>query len=325
MNSHTLWMAVFVIRLGLVPEVPGAQITLTPVADTALWQRESWKNAGGSDLLPAGATSSDGDTTKARILVRFDPAAALPPGALIESAVLFLTVVRAPSLPAEKPISGSTFALHRVLQSWGEGNKTYTSPSSPMQTLEAATEGEATWLYRHFGDETKRWLVPGGDLTDGDFAEAASATFYVGSGSGGEYPIALGPTALQDLREWAAGTAPDHGWVLKSQSETTTGTARLFGSREHFDPLKRPRLVVNYSIPEPAPPYIQTIQLSGSAVAIRFSALAGIIYRPQFRGEEVAGAWTDLPDLGPLSADGSIEFSREVTAASSGFFRITVP
>jgi hypothetical protein len=298
---------------------------LTPVADTSLWQRESWKNAGGSDLLPAGSTSADGDTTRCRLLVRFTLTNDLPANAQIESASLHLQIVRAPSLPDEKPINGSTFTLRRTLQSWGEGTKAYTNPLTPMQTLGPATAGESTWLYRFFGDESKRWIVPGGDLTDGDFAEAPSGDFFVGSGPGGAYSVNLSAQGLQDIRDWLADPAENHGWMLKTESEQTTGTARLFAAREHATEEFRPRLVINYSLPEPVAPEIVSIAHTGGLLTVTFSARMGTLYRPQFRSEVHTGSWTDLPDIGPASLDGQLEFTDAVTGVEERYYRVLVP
>lgn len=315
-------MGGLVILAGLLAG-QAAQVTLTPVADTALWQREWWHNAGGSDLLPAGATSSDGDTTKARLLMRFDVASAVPMGAQIQSATLRLTILRAPSLPLEKPIGSSTFELRNMLVDWGEGDKTYTDPQKPMVTLSDATAGEATWFYRYFGDETRRWTAGGGDLNDADVAEAASGSFFVGSGPGGDYLVPLNAEGLNNLQNWVANPGQEFGWMLKSNSETT-GTARIFGSREHADPNVRPLLTIVYSLP-PVAPQITSVARTGSQVTVRFGAQAGVIYRPQHRLRVETGDWSDLAPLGPLGADGELFFVNDVGSDPQRYFRIVIP
>src|SRR2546428_10803106 len=91
-------------------------ITLNPVADTALHELYSDNNFGGVTDLPAGGINLPGFQTRA--LFRFD-LAAIPTNATITSVTLALTVTRVPDSFPEN----STFGLHRLLQSWGEGNK----------------------------------------------------------------------------------------------------------------------------------------------------------------------------------------------------------
>jgi hypothetical protein len=307
------------------PALPAAQVTLTAIADTSLWQREPDKNLGASDLLPAGSTSSDGDTTKSRLLVRFDLTGSVPADAVVESASVYFHIVRAPSNAPTKPINGSTFSLRKALQPWVEGTKTYTDPQKPMNSMQFATAGETTWFYRYFGDENARWISPGGDLTDGDFAEAFSGEIFIGSGSGGDYVVNLSAEGLQDIRDWLANPGSNYGWMLKSESEQTTGTARIFASREYQTASYRPQLTVQFSLPQPNPPHIDSIVKGGNDITVRFSAQSNIIYRPQYRPKVESGIWTDLPDLGPLAVDGTLEFKDDTTGVAERFYRVSIP
>src|SRR5262245_41347663 len=93
----------------------GGTVTLIPTADTSLFEHDPDFNSGQSSLV-AGRNQPD-PIGRARALLRFDPATQIPPGAVVVSASLTLTIVRQPSGGAEP----STFVMRRLLRDWGEG------------------------------------------------------------------------------------------------------------------------------------------------------------------------------------------------------------
>ena len=314
----TFSISVFFVLLSF--SASGAQVTLTAIADTSLWQRETNHNLGGSDLLIAGTTGMDGNAM-GRMLFKFDLAGGLPPNAVIESATNYLRVVRAPS-SVDNPAQNSIFTIRRVLYPWGEGNKTYSDPQTIMTSTTNATAGEATWTQRFFGDPTQRWIIPGGDLNDGDFAEAASGEFFMLAGKDRDYTFPLNVSGLADLREWLVRPELNFGWVLKSEAENFFGTARIIASREFTNALYRPQLTINYSLLIQAP---LTISRSASQAIVRFPAQSGTIYVPQFRSTVHASTWTDLQPLGPLASAGSLQFTNDLPASAERYFRVIVP
>lgn len=315
---HLLFIFLSLLLLG--SSAPGAQVTLTAVADTALWQRETNHNLGGSDLLIAGTTGSDGNAS-GRMLFRFDVAGGLPSNAVIESATNYLRVVRAPS-SAANPAQLSTFSIRRILKPWGEGNKTYADSQAVMTSTTNATAGEATWIQRFFGDDASRWIIPGGDLNDGDFAETASGDFFMQLGKDRDYTFPLNATGLTDLREWLIRPELNFGWVLKSDSEGLYGTARIIASREYATAAYRPQLTITYSLLNQAP---LTITRNSSLAIVSFPAQAGTRYVPQFRSVVHAGPWTDLTELGPLASAGVLQFTNNLPANAERYFRVIIP
>jgi hypothetical protein len=300
---------------------PAAQIVLLPSADTSLWQRGTNHNLGGSDLLPVGTTGSDGGGKRGRPLLKFDVAAALPSNAVIESASFYFRVVIA---PMEGGVT-STMEAFPVLFDWGEGNKTYTDPQRPMNSTQPATAGEATWLHRFHGDESQRWQEPGGALFDQDFSEDPSFSAFLQADAGRDYNRPLTASGLDVLRQWLTNPASNFGWVLISQREGTLFTGRQIASREFATPEFRPRLTINYSLPEPVAPQIQSITRAGVQVTVRFSAQANVVYRPQHRPLVHTGGWTDLPNLGPLATDGTLEFTDDLTGVNERYYQVIVP
>ena len=232
---------------------------LNPSADTSLFETFPNNNLGAVQSLAAGTT---GNGFRSRALLKFDfTAAGIPLGATINSVTLSLTVVIVPGGGGQN----SVFDLHRVLQDWGEGS----FAGIPTSTGGPAMAGEATWQARfHSGT---LWTAPGAAAPT-DFAAAASASQAVaGLGS---YAFS-GMTA--DAQTWLDNPAQNLGWILISQSEPTSLTARRFGSRENA--TARPTLLVNYSpVPEPA-----TITLFGlcGLGAIWFSRRPRRDQRPQ--------------------------------------------
>jgi len=321
-RSTRPWLIVLALLL-ITHVVEAAQITIPATADTSLWQREATNNLGGADFLPAGTIGADGPFRRSRILVKFAITGALPNNAVIGSASIYLRVVRSPD--PEKGSNNSPFAGRRVLKDWGEGNKAYTDPQTPMTSTQLATAGEATWTHRFYGDDAKNWSVLGGDFTDNDFAEAPSFEFFMLAGPDRDYAAPLNSAGLQDLRDWLADPDSNFGWVLKSEQENLPSTARQIASREYAVAEHRPQLTINYTVPQPNPPQIQSITRQGAAVTIRFTAQANVVYRPQHRLLVQTGEWMDLPMLGPLTSDGTLEFSDDLTGVDGRYYRVIVP
>lgn len=213
-------------------------VTLTPSADTTLIQTAPNNNAGAQTYFNSGTTQNN---TQNRGLIQFD-LSSLPQNAEITSATLLLNVTGQP----KDGYTASLFQLHRVLVSWGEGNKTGTQ-ASPGQGA-PATAGEATWNDR-FALQGLPWSAPGG-AAGVDYVAASSAeqaVFDVGSS-----PYAFGSTAMlvSDVQTWVNDPGQNHGWMLISSAEDQTFTARRFGSRE--DANNAPLLTIDFVVvPEP--------------------------------------------------------------------------
>jgi hypothetical protein len=219
-----------------------ALLSLSPVADTSLFQGNPDNNLGGHTNFAVG-TMANGSVSRG--LLRFDPTGLIPIDAIINSVTLTLRVTASASQSA-------TFELHPALVSWGEGTKT-------GQTGAAATAGEATWNARFAS--TTLWETPGG-LAGTDFATGSSASALAGATT---LVFNSTPGLVLDVQNWLNDPASDFGWLLMSQSESILNTARRFGSRE--DGLGRgPVLLIDYSpVPEPS-----TLGLFGLAAAVCF-------------------------------------------------------
>lgn len=279
-------------------------VSLPPVADTTLFESAPNDNMGGWTHFVAGTTGSQGDRTRNRALLRFDLAGALRPGARITNAHLMLEVVRVPGTSGGGSAAASTFALHRLLVPWGEGDKLGDRgfPSDP---------GEATWNHQFAPD--RAWTVPGGQ-TGIDFSGIASAATAVS----GKAHYQFGPSSAlaADLQLWLDRPTENHGWLLLSQSEGTAKTARAFGSRE--DPEHAPRLTIEFE--PPAALLISVALIAPGTVRLGFTARPDHRYALEAAPEVPPSQWQTVTHW-PAGTGGPISVDQEVSGPAH-FYRV---
>jgi len=227
MRLHKLAAALGLTLLAGTEVVAQTTVTLEPVADTTLYQFDPFASNGAGTRLFCG---NDLASTSKRGLLQFDVHAAIPPGSVIRTAQLGMTVVqtRAPALPVD---------LHRVLSPWGEG--TSFAPSGQGGGA-PATPGDATWFDASF--QVQQWAQMGGDY-------ALSSSGSTVCGSSGRFTWSS-PGLVNDVQAWVNGTAADFGWIVIS-GESGTMTARAFATREAAAG-QRPTLTVTYDPPTAA-------------------------------------------------------------------------
>jgi hypothetical protein len=200
--------ALFILNLG------AETLTNGPVADTTLFEPNKANNLGSHTNVSAGATR---EGLRTRGLFRFDIAGQIPPSATVTSVSLRLTVTKVPTSGGVT----SVFELRRVLQPWGEGNKTSSQGG-------VASAGEASWNDRLKG--TAPWTIPGGQ-TGADFSSTFSATAPV-SGLGNVTFDSV-PGLIADVQAWVANAGTNYGWVLMSQSEDQPQQGQLHSLAQH--------------------------------------------------------------------------------------------
>ena len=100
---------------GWLSSARAAVVTLNPSHDTSLIQVQPDRNNGAEAWFLAGTTQNG---TLNRGLIQFDFTGVLPPNAVITSVNLSLDVTRVPGCGS----AFSSFSLHRLLVSWGEGD-----------------------------------------------------------------------------------------------------------------------------------------------------------------------------------------------------------
>ncbi|MBI4324806.1 MAG: DNRLRE domain-containing protein [Chloroflexi bacterium] len=280
-------------------------ILLTPAADTTLIQTTPDNNLGGQPFFNAGTTQN---LTKNRGLFRFDLAGQIPARSRIKRVTVLLAVTRQPS----DGFAPSAFGLHRVLQSWGEGDKTQADPRSPGLGV-AATTNEATWNNR-FALTANTWTLPGG-MAEADYAAAPSAMQVIYDMGNSPYLFGPTPQLQADVQSWLDDPQANFGWMLISQAESEPFTARRFGSREDVD--NAPLLEVEF-----APPlHIERVEIKGTQFLLQFVAQAGEAYVVEVRSSLEAGTWQTLSQLDAPQEISTLTVSNTVSGPQR-FYRI---
>ena len=239
----------------------------------------------------ASGTTNKG--TKSRGLFQFDFAGQIPADSVVNAVSVVFTVTGTP------PAGGasSTFALHRVLKGWGEGNKTGNIGS-------ASGTDEATWNARM--EPSTLWSAPGGAAGD-DFVATGSASAQVAGV--GQYTFGPSNGLLDDLRVWLQNPELNFGWGLISQSESVPVTARRFGSREAG--ASAASLIIDFTpLVENEPPVItrqpqsQTVPLGTTAAfSVLAEGTAPLTYQWQLSGSNIPGATGTTLTLADVQVD----------------------
>jgi len=210
-----------------------------------------WNNYGAATLLRIGKATNG---VIHRPLLAFD-LRDIPVGATVSAATLTL---RYPATSA----TGSQIDLHRVTRAWQEGSGVYPGQCNGSGADWSETQGGV------------RWSAGGGDVDT-----VADATIPAKSrASAGEDSVDV----LNLVGEWASGSAPNHGVLLKLRDETIpTSGAYYFDyyPDDHATASERPMLTVTFtdgsasirprvSVAAPAP----NTTVSGNAVPLKAAA-----------------------------------------------------
>ena len=148
-------------------------------------------------------------------LMKFD-LAAIPPGALIQSAQLGVYTTNASSGPSD------SLTLYRVTRQWTEGSGSG-----------SATADGATW---NATDGTLAWSTAGGDYD----ASTGVSTAFAGTVGWSNFDLA----AL--VSDWAAGTVPNYGMLLVPSAGVVNAT---ISSSDNATVAQRPVLTVTFLPP----------------------------------------------------------------------------
>lgn len=294
--------------LSFIGVVSAQDSTNFPVArDTCLWELDGNFNMGTQRDLPSGTLGNPGSNRQSRILFQVD--LALPEGATITGARYKVLVTMAPPAGGR---ADTVFALHRMLTPWVEGTQRGDLPGG-----KPAIEGESTWEKRIHPDT--EWPEPGGEFGS-DFAEEPSATSSRITGTGAA-TFTFNARGLDDLRSMLADPTSNHGWVLITQEEGASKSARRFASREHL--TTPPTLEIDHEGgTPPAQPFVATIEhdpTSGEWI-ISAPATEGLKYVLQCSTSLELNDWKNQVNEPELS-DGKVLF-RKLMNESREFTRI---
>lgn len=211
-----------IFQQGTSPDPNYVGVSDTVITD--LW--ESNTQLGGWGVL---GTFRD-DEERHRILLRFD-LGPLPPEVQIDSAILSLHHIK--NIDSGDDAS-QTVNIHRLTSPWTEG-----TGDNPLPDPGYEPDG-TTWTLTEPG---ALWGTPGGDFDPAVLATTVVPAFTA--------PAWVDWDVTQLVRQWANGTAPNHGVILRTEGGEWLGH-RLHSSNS-TTPELRPRLIINYNLPEPTP------------------------------------------------------------------------
>ncbi len=300
------------VMLGLAISFSGIAetIRIQPIADTTLAEVAPNNNLGGTAFVNAGTAGVNASGARNRGLYRFD-FSPIPASSKIKSALVKLEVIRAGSG------TSSSFALHRMLRTWGEGNKDSTLEQSPGVGF-LATTNEATWN-SPFALTTNFWTTPG---ASNDFASVVSSrTDVFGVG---DFPVfSSTPQMMTDVQTWLDNPLVNFGWLLKTETEGEYFTARRFGSREFIGgDTNSPPYVEVIFVP---PPTIFGTRIVSGQFRFTFLAEASQSYTVQFKNTlNATNLWQTLTNISaPITATNIL--ISDALSTNARFYRVVFP
>lgn len=200
-------------------------ITINPSQDNTLYENATLSISNGK-----GGYFFSGKTKNGLIrrgLVKFNIAGQVPPGAIINTIRLSLTMDRTITGPQQ-------VSLHVVTRDWGEGGS---MASGEEGAGAAAQNGDATWAHAIWPGNP--WTKPGGD-----FNSNTSASIQVDDD--GPYHW-TSPQMIKDVQRWLDTPSVNFGWCIIGNEASLT-TAKQFASRESPIATKRPMLTITYQM-----------------------------------------------------------------------------
>jgi len=200
-----------------------------------------------------------------RGLLKFD-LSSLPSSAVITSATVTVTVTKSRGGAVQ---DGHT--LHRLTASWDETG--------------------AMWFNSGFVG----W-------EGGEFLEDADAGAVFGDM--GTYTFASTSGLLAAVQLWHSNASANAGWILISDSEAQSGTARRVATREAGS--GQPTLTIGYSPPAPEPTVrIVSMELTPTNVLLRSLGTNGWLAFPEFSSNLISSNWTVVPNFSNAFVNGT--------------------
>lgn len=204
----------------------GDVVTFGAASDSTLFESPDGSLAGGKgEYLFVGKTLIG---QIRRTVLKFDVAAHVPSGAVVDSAIITLHMSRTPT-------TGTDVSFFRLTQQWSEG---ITDPPGEEGAGGITVPGDVTWIHTAF--DTSMWANPGGD-----FSANPSASEMVHGNDFYSWDLTV------DAQDMLDAPTLNYGWCLIGEEGAET-TAKRFDSRENSVSEFRPSMRVEYHlIPTP--------------------------------------------------------------------------
>jgi hypothetical protein len=243
------------VDIGAV-EVQASLLVIEPEKDATLQEDNNGDRANGSGSSIFVGTTSDEDISLLpgrRGVIKFDLTGLVNPGAAILDARLELTQTLTHVTSGNRLID-----VHKLTADWGEG----ASNSGDFENGNLAQPDDATWTFRYYDDANQQWTTPGGDYVP---ASSAQQTVTVPNPVTTPTKVSWSsPQLTQDILDWAANPASNHGWILIGEEGfNNIFSLRRFASREAFTADHRPKLIIEFDNTvgnDTTPPTVQSVQ-----------------------------------------------------------------
>ena len=219
-------------------------VAIEPAGDNTLYENDAGARSNGAGSAMFVGRNSQTTGSIRRAVIRFDIAAAIPAGSVIDSVSLRLSNSAA-------NVNDDELRLHRLLQDWGEGasiaggGQGGGGPSTP---------GDATWLHTFYDAST--WTMPGGD-----FDAALTTSAIVGGPGDADWNST--PLFVADVQSFLDQPLTNFGWIMVGD-ESVPSTAKRFSTVEETDAALRPLLTIVYNtVPEPGSLALWVLGIAG--------------------------------------------------------------
>ena len=266
-----------------------SDVTLYAAKDNWLRASQATTNYGGATTL----SMNPNGTNSQFALLQWD-LSSIPTNATINTASLTFYVT---------DVSPNTYYLYNLKRSWVEGTGTTDNTPSTTSSNWNTTDGVTTWGTGGAQNTTS-------DRNNTNLWGAGTSTFT----SLGDATVALNPSGVGVVQEWYNTPASNFGLTI--QNPATASNYLIVASKEATTEAQRPRLNINYCIPQTGP----TITTVGTLTT--FSTPEGT--PSAYQTYTVAGSnlTTDISISAPsgfeISKDDGATYGSSVTLAQTG-------
>jgi hypothetical protein len=272
--------------------VQAASVSLTPIADATITEKNLGTPVGTATTLETGTTGAAAGFKDSRAFLRFDVAGNMPANALITSVVLTLQLTQ--TAPG---VTNLWEDLRRVYQPWSESLVTWTNRLTPPSS----------------------WSVPGG-VAPADYASVVTQSNLITT-TLGPYTFASNSGMIADVQNWLVNPLTNSGWVMISELQGVPTTECKFASRESG--AGAPSLTIQYSLPA-TPPALMILSSSNGNFRFSFNAESNRTYVVEFIGGFFATNWGVLTNIPTLPAPANVVVASPFTT-SNRLYRVRTP
>ncbi len=203
-------------------------VELTPNKDNTLYETNLIGLSNGAGQYFFAGRTNQTENQLRRGLLSFD-ISMIPSGSTINHVSLEIT-------PSRTVAGNRTITIHQALTDWGEENSDAPGEEGPGTEAEI---GDATWTNAFL--DGAAWTTAGGDFDPVALASTLATPSNTVSFSSTEL--------IDDVQRWVDTPTNNFGWVVLGD-ESEARTAYRFNTRENPDAATRPKLIIDYSLPQ---------------------------------------------------------------------------